>query len=144
MKGRFGLGGQADTGATSGLSLKYWVSDLGFQALFGFNMVGESSADAKDNTSEFDIALRLLFNFARANDTNMYVGAGVNLGVFGGGDNAPERDARVAIDILLGVEHYFTDFFSVAGHVGIGINTGDPFTMGLGSSSWGSSFHFYF
>lgn len=144
MKGRFGVGGQLDTGDTAGLSLKYWVSDLGFQALFGFSMVGESGDGTEDNTSEFDIALRILYNFARANDTNMYVGAGVNLGIFSGGDAVPDRDARVAIDVLLGIEHFFTDFFSVAGTVGLNINTGDPFSMSLGSSQWGGGFHFYF
>ncbi|MBL8784124.1 MAG: hypothetical protein JNJ59_04400 [Deltaproteobacteria bacterium] len=145
MKGRFGVGGQLDTNGAAGLSLKYWVSDLGFQGILGYQMVGESGTDTKDNTSEFDVTLRLLYNIARANDTNLYAGAGVTLGLYGGGDNVPDRDASVFVDLVLGVEHYFTDYFSVAGQVGLHIDTGDQFRLAIGNvSSWGTAFHFYF
>ena len=77
MKGRFGVGGQLDTGNTDGLSLKYWVSDLGFQGILGYQMVGESGTDTKDNTSEFDLTLRLLYNIARANDTAFGLAGGL-------------------------------------------------------------------
>ena len=50
------------------------------------------------------------------------------------------------IDLVLGVEHFFTDFFSVAGHVGLGIDVGgDAVNISLGNvGTWGTSFHFYF
>jgi hypothetical protein len=145
MKGRFGVGGQLDTGNTDGLSLKYWVSDLGFQGILGFKMEGESGTDTKDNTSEFDLTLRLLYNIARANDTNLYAGAGVSLALYGGGDAVPDRDAGVFVDVVLGVEHFFTDYFSVAGQVGLHINTGERFSLNIGDTqSWGTAFHFYF
>lgn len=141
MKGRFGLGGQLENlgGVPGGLSLKYWISDLGLQALFGLEIKGDSDGDGPDTSrTGFGLGLRVLYNFARANDTNMYVGAGVRLGLV-------DADATV-IDVIIGVEHFFTDFFSVAGHVGLGIDVGgDAVNVNLGSTStWGTSFHFYF
>ena len=130
MKGRFGIGGQLETLATGGgdknapaipggVSLKYWIADFGIQAMLG-------------------LGIRGLYNFARANDTNLYVGAGVRLGVI------DSKDTN--IDLILGVEHFFTDFFSVAGHFGLGIELGEDATnISLGNvGTWGTSFHFYF
>lgn len=135
--GRFGLGGQADTGGVSGLSLKYWISDLGFQGIFGLHVRGESSDGADDGVTELEMALRVLYSFARANDTNMYGGLGVSLGLI-------DADSTI-IDLILGVEHFFTDYFSVAGHVGLHVDTGDIFILDFGrTASWGGSFHFYF
>ena len=141
MKGRFGAGGQADTGGGGGLSLKYWVSDLGFQGLF--NLVNVSVDPDDDgpldsvSTTGFNLALRVLYNIARANDTNMYAGAGVTLGLI---------DAeKTQIDVILGVEHFFTDYFSVAGHVGLHIDVTNDTLIAVGvPASWGTSFHFYF
>lgn len=141
MKGRFGVGGQLEDlgGVPGGLSLKYWISDLGIQALFGLGIQGDPDDDgpAKSST-QLGLGLRVLYNFARANDTNMYAGAGVRLGLI-------DADSTI-IDLTLGVEHFFTDFFSVAGHVGLGIDVGgDAVNVNLGPTSiWGTSFHFYF
>lgn len=137
MKGRFGAGGQFDTGGNAGLSLKYWISDLGIQGIFGLGMLGESADGAGDDRTELNMTLRLLYNIARANDTNMYAGAGVSLGLI-------DAD-KTLVDLILGVEHFFTDYFSVAGHVGLHIDLGDRFGLDLGNTaSWGTSFHFYF
>lgn len=137
MKGRFGAGGQLDSGGAEGLSLKYWISDLGLQGIFGLKIRGEFPEGADNGATELGLGLRILYNIARANDTNMYAGAGVTLGLI---------DAeKTQIDVILGVEHFFTDFFSVAGHVGLHIGLDDPFTLSLGDTAgWGSSFHFYF
>ncbi len=138
--GKFGLGGQAEfgaNGAPSGLSLRYWISDLGLEANLGLRMTGESSDGADDGTTALGLGIHLLYNFARANDTNMFASAGVNLGLI-------DADSTV-IAVRLGVEHFFTDHFSVGGHVGLGIDLGDQFVFSLGDAShWGSSFHFYF
>lgn len=141
MKGRFGVGGQLEDlgGVPGGLSLKYWISDLGIQALFGLDMNGDPDDDGPaESSTALGLGLRVLYNFARANDTNMYAGAGVRLGLI-------DADSTV-IDLTLGVEHFFTDFFSVAGHVGLGIDVGgDAVNVNLGPTSiWGTSFHFYF
>lgn len=138
--GKFGLGGQAAFGAkdaVSGLSLKYWISDLGLEANLGFEMKGENPEGADNGTTHLGLGFHILYNFARANDTNMYASAGINLGLI-------DSDSAV-IAARLGVEHFFTDHFSVGGHVGLGLDLGDQFIFSLGNAShWGSSFHFYF
>lgn len=137
MKGRFGAGGQVDTSGNAGLSLKYWISDLGLQGIFGFATVGEFPEGAGNDATELSMSLRVLFNIARANDTNMYAGAGVSLGLI-------DADATI-LDVVLGVEHFFTDHFSVAGNVGLHVDLGDQFRLSLGNTaSWGTAFHFYF
>jgi len=137
MKGRFGAGGQIDSGGLTGLSLKYWISDLGIQGIFNFATVGESVSGAGDDSTQLGLGIRLLFNFARANDTNMYGGLGVSLGLI-------DAD-KTQLDLVLGVEHFFTDYFSVAGHVGLHVDLGDRFSLTLGNTaSWGTAFHFYF
>ena len=160
LKGRFGLGGQVDSGLAGGLSMKYWISDLGLQAIVGFafdaGVDPAGDADAVSST-DFRVAIRALYNFARANDTNMYGGAGVSLSTGDMVGGHADMALGVQIDLLLGVEHFFTDYFSVAGHVGLGIklprdedtsNSDDtdvqPLTVNLNSISWGTSFHFYF
>jgi hypothetical protein len=146
MKGRFGIGGQLETlgyggglSVPGGLSLKYWIADFGIQAMIGMDVRGDNGdTDADEGATGLGLGLRLLYNFARANDTNLYAGAGVRLGVI-------DLDSTV-IDLVLGVEHFFTDFFSVAGHVGLGIDVGgDAVNISLGNvGTWGTSFHFYF
>jgi len=141
MKGRFGAGGQAENlgGAGGALSLKYWVSDLGLQALIGLDIVDPDADGPGESSTALGLGLRVLYNIARANDTNMYAGAGVRLGLI-------DADA-VIIDVVLGVEHFFTDYFSVAGHVGLAVDVSDGATntFSLGdTSTWGTSFHFYF
>jgi len=140
MKGRFGAGGQLENlgGVPGGLSLKYWIADLGIQALLGLEIKGDQDGGPDESTTGFGLGLRILYNIARANDTNMYAGAGVRLGLI-------DADSTV-IDLVLGVEHFFTDFFSVAGHVGLGIDVGgDATNVSLGNvGTWGTSFHFYF
>lgn len=142
LTGRFGVGGQLGNvgGVPGAISLKYWISDLGIQALLGFDHTGDpdDAGPAEDQTA-LGLGVRLLYNFARANDTNMYAGGGVSLGVI-------DAD-QVNIDFVLGIEHFFTDYFSVAGHVGLGIGVaGDTkSSIELGNTAfWGSSFHFYF
>ena len=141
MKGRFGVGGQLENlgGVPGGLSLKYWISDLGIQALFGLDIAGDPDDDGPaEGSTGLGLGLRILYNFARANDTNMYAGAGVRLGLI-------DADSTI-VDVTLGVEHFFTDYFSVAGHVGLGIDVGgDAVNVSLGDvTTWGTSFHFYF
>lgn len=141
MKGRFGVGGQVEDlgGVPGGLSLKYWIADIGIQALLGLDIQGDPDGDGPvKSRTELGLGLRVLYNIARANDTNMYAGLGVRLGVI-------DADST-NIDLLLGVEHFFTDFFSVAGHVGLGFDVGgDAVNISLGNTAtWGTSFHFYF
>jgi len=142
MTGRFGVGGQLEglaSGVPGGLSLKYWINDFGIQALIGLNIQGDPDGNGPNQSSTaFGLGLRLLYNIARANDTNMYALAGVRLGLV-------DADSTV-VDVGLGVEHFFTDFFSVAGHFGLAFDVGgDATNISLGNvGTWGTSFHFYF
>ncbi len=139
VAGRFGIGGQAEAGGASGLNLRYWLSHFGLQATIGAAYVGDTDATPND-TSAFDLhlSIRALYNFARANDTNLYGGGGLSLGLI-------DADSQM-LDLVLGVEHFFTDHFSVGGQVGLHVDIGsEPTTLTLGSgASWGSAFHFYF
>lgn len=141
MKGRFGAGGQAADlgGVGGGLSLKYWVSDLGLQALIGLEIQGDPDGDGPgEGQTGLGLGLRVVYNIARANDTNMYALAGARFGLI-------DADA-VIIDVGLGVEHFFTDYFSVAGEIGLGFDVGGDVTnISLGDVlPWGFAFHFYF
>lgn len=149
LTGRFGLGGQLDAGTgLGGLSARYWISDLGFQAILGLGFKGEGDNGAPPSAFDLGLGVRVLYNFARANDTNMFVGGGVSLGLI-------DADATY-VDLLLGVEHFFTNHFSVSGQVGLHVDVGsDRFGINLGSApgssiggntvaSWGTAFHFYF
>lgn len=137
VTGKFGIGAQLDNRLADipgALNFRYWISDFGLQGTLGMSFV-----DAEPE-SQFKLGLgvRALYNFARANDTNLYVGAGLSLGLI-------DADATV-VDLILGVEHFFTDHFSVGGQVGAHFDVGsDNFRFSLGNStSWGTAFHFYF
>ena len=149
LTGRFGIGGQHDAGTgLSGISARYWINDLGLQAILGLAFRGEGDGGQPESAFDLGLGVRALYNFARANDTNMFVGAGVSLGVI-------DADAFY-VDLLIGVEHFFTNHFSVSGQVGLHFDVGsDRFGLNLGSApgtgiggntvaSWGTAFHFYF
>ena len=74
MKGRFGVGGQLENlgGVPGGLSLKYWISDLGIQALLGLDIKGDNDDTQiiDEGATGLGLGLRILYSFARANDTN--------------------------------------------------------------------------
>ena len=136
VDGRFGLGGVTNFAGDApggGLNARYWISDFGVQANLNMAFRG-----GDPGFFGLGFGVHGLFNFARANDTNMYVGAGLTVGVI-------DYDA-VIIDVLLGVEHFFTDHFSVGGHVGFHLNVGaDPISFTLGNAlGWGGQFNFYF
>lgn len=135
ISGRFGIGGNIDSQTHgSGISAKYWFNEaIGFQLTLG----GQTNVGIEDEFG-LDLGARVLFTIARANDTNLYGGVGVVLGLVG-------YDSTV-IDARLGAEHFFSNHFSVSGHVGLGIGVGDgdrDFTLG-NNMGWGGAFHFYF
>jgi len=143
LTGRFGVGGQLESigGVAGGVSLKYWISaDLGLQVLGAMDKFPDPDGMGPlDSGTELGLGLRALFNIARQGDTNLYGGAGLSLGLI-------DAD-QVDVDLLLGVEHFFTDYFSVAGHVGIqaGLAGNSKEEISIGNvGSWGTSFHFYF
>jgi len=136
VHGKFGVGGLVDSNGMSGLNFRYWISDFGLQGTVGMDYTGKNGLI--DSQFGLGLSLRGLYNFARANDTNMYIGAGVSLGLI-------DFD-RTLIDVVLGVEHFFTHHFSVGGQVGFHLDVGsDPIGFTLGNNaSWGTAFTFYF
>ena len=150
--------------ATLGLSLKYWVSDLGIQAAFGNiskpDVTAEPAADGEGRIHiGNDASLRLLFNFARAGYSQATLFTSNPSGPFytcyGDDDGkitissdvlGKFKDVGEGIDFMLGIEHFFTDFFSVSNNTDIGtkFSSVDDFHHFGTSVSWGTSFHFYF
>lgn len=141
----FAIGGQIDN-VNNGLSLKYAMGNFQLQSILGTDVVlsHKVAGVTVDTKFNLQLSLRALYNIARANDTNFFAGAGVTLGFF---DTA---DTAVTLDLLLGVEHFFTDYFSVSGHVGLPIGFADTSaarpgtTISLRAVGWGGAFHFYF
>ncbi|PIE17258.1 MAG: hypothetical protein CSA66_06245 [Proteobacteria bacterium] len=134
MSGRFALGGEvASNFVDSGLSFRYWVSDFGLQIM---TSLGINETD-DETLADLGLTLRGLASIARAQDTNLYVAAGITLHVI-------DNDSQV-LDALVGVEHFLSDYFSVSGHVGLHVGLSGNLALSLGRvSSWGSGFHFYF
>lgn len=148
----FGIGGELGSdllGGESGivqsaLSFKYWVSDLGFQALTSLT-AKHVSADADTGTKAstpvtLQFAIRALYNVTRTESTHLFVGAGFSARVVAGGSGDKQ-----AIDLLLGVEHFFTRYFSVSGQIGAHIGLAQDVDLVIGRvTAWGTAFHFYF
>jgi len=148
----FGIGGElgsdllgGDSGIIeSALSFKYWVSDLGFQALTSLT-AKHVSADPDAGTEastpvNLQFAIRALYNITRTDSTHLFLGAGVSLRVVFGGSGDKQ-----AIDMLIGVEHFFSRYFSVSGQVGAHIGLAQDLDLVIGRvTSWGTGFHFYF
>jgi len=148
----FGIGGELGSnllGGASGvidsaLSFKYWVSDLGFQALTSLtaeHIPADAEAGTKASTPvTLQLAIRALYNITRTESTHLFLGAGVSLRVVVGGSGDKQ-----AIDLLLGVEHFFTRYFAVSGQVGAHIGLGSNLDLVIGRvTAWGTAFHFYF
>lgn len=154
LTGTFGLGAEVAGSPLSGgesvigsaLSLKYWISALGFQALtsLGVRDVNSTDPDTGEVSTTtpwtLNLAFRALYNLTRTDSTHLFVGAGISLRLVIDGDGDDQ-----ALDLLLGVEHFFTRYFAVSGHVGAHIGLGSGVEIEIGrAAAWGTSFHFYF
>jgi len=158
MSGHLGVGGNVDSGPLgSGLSLRYWVSNLGLEVLFGFeahHSTNDPALSAEDNAGylEYRPAGRVLYNMTRTRHAHLYVGAGlaavVRKSAFQGGPVA-------YVDAILGTELFFSDppakdqpyelTFSVSGQMILSfeLSGGDPQRV-LDTAGWGAAFHLYF
>lgn len=148
MNGMTGIGGEAMGNGVSSLSFQHWLGAFGIQGMLGFSLFAPE-AEGADTLVEFDIGLRGLFTIARAQETNFNGGVGINLGIL----SAAETNTAITIDLLLGVEHFFTDHFSVGGRVSLPVHinpelrpgTGaEGVAVGIGNLGWGGAFHFWF
>lgn len=161
-KNGLALGGEAGL-VNSGLSAKYAIDNFHIQLLVGMDFFSPDQLDVVDY--QFATTLRALYAVARMREeTNFFVGAGVTVFLFNNVETGEEFDASVTFELLLGVEHFFNDFFAVSGYVGIPfafdvvapIDVKDPdtgeittrFPEGIAWSidavAWGAGFHFYF
>ncbi len=158
LSGLLGLGGYFDAALAGGLSLKYWVSDLGLQGLFAFDSV-HSNAETPGRLV-FRPAVRVLYAMTRSRLTNLYIGVGVatELGrgarlvpapepELGEEQAAPTRvkvESIAFLDVLLGAEFFVSDTFAVSGNVTFSSLLGSHPDQKLISASWGAAFHWYF
>ncbi|MCA9515998.1 MAG: hypothetical protein KC635_13725 [Myxococcales bacterium] len=137
VNARLGLGGAIESDfRDSGLSFKYWLSNVGFETIFSLGI-----HDGTDGDLDYDIGfgLRGLYNLSRTDSTNLFVGGGVLLHqvINGPGD-------RQVIEVLLGMEHFFTDYFAISGHLGFRFGLSDTSIDFARGAAWGGGFHFYF
>jgi hypothetical protein len=140
MDGRIGLGGQLDSGILGQtLSLKYWVSDLGLQALFGFSTIKSTADEA--GAREYRFGLRMLYALTRTRLTNLNVGAGLSTFVR---DSNFEGKNPFMLDVLLAPEFHLGDHFAVGGQVSLSVELGASPLAFLQQAEFGLSFHYYF
>ena len=134
LNGRFGVGGQATTLGSQGLSFKYWIGHLGVNLITGGSTTSlkfnTKDADGKDVTAErtistMDAELRVLFNAARARSANLYLGGGFAIGRWSdepGISGVDEKSAtELGFELLLGTEYFFSNHFAVSAEVGVPI-----------------------
>jgi len=160
-KNGLAIGGEAGF-TNSGLSVKYAIGNFHIQLLTGLDFFSPDDLDRID--VEFAATLRFLYAVARMRDeTNFVIGAGATFAL---SNPAPSNDIdfSVTLELVVGVEHFFNDFFAVVGFVGIpvelsavrdvtfvdpadGVTKTEP-REGVGWSirgvAWGAGFHFYF
>lgn len=155
-----GLAIGAEAGlSNSGLSVKYAVGNVHFQLVLGTDVFVPEQIDRVD----YNVAasIRLTYNIARIAQTNLWVGVG---GTFEFRNDPVEGTAfevGVTVEPMLGVEHFFNDFFAISGFLGLPIALNDrrdtiaadgetviKAAKGVGVSlkgvGWGAGFHFYF
>lgn len=149
-KSGLAIGGEAGA-VNNGLSLKYAVGNFHVQLVVGLDVFITSDVSVAPSTTVVATTVRATYNVARTDWTNLYVGLG---GTFAFGTSA----LATTIEALLGVEHFFNEWFSVSGMVSIPVRinpdlpSGDVLgqTAGAGtgvsirSIGWGAGFHFYF
>lgn len=159
LSGNLGLGANLDSSLVRGLSLKYWVSDLGLQGLFAFDAI-HSDAQTPGRLV-FRPGVRVLYAMTRTRLTNLYVGGGVST-EFGRGARlipAPEAapgqvqgeptiqkiDAAILyLDVVVGAEIFLGDHFAVSGNVTFSSLLGGVSDQDFVSAAWGAGFHWYF
>jgi hypothetical protein len=163
VSGHLGIGGNYESGPLgAGLSVKYWVSDLGLHGFFGLDAVHSGDTAEEPGRLVFKPGVRVLYSMTRTRLANVFVGAGFS-GTFGRGkvvlppiepldeqgnpnpnDIVPFRGENF-IDVVIGVEMFFGERFAVAGTMTFAFEIGDAGNArrSLGSGAWGASFHWY-
>ncbi len=163
VSGRLGIGGNYESGPLgAGLSVKYWVSDLGLHGFFGLDAIHSGDSEEEPGRLVFKPGVRVLYSMTRTRMANVFVGAGFS-GTFGRGklvvppaepfdavgnanpSNIVAFEGDNFIDAVIGIEMFFGERFAVAGTVTLAFEIGDVgnATRSLASGAWGVSFHWY-
>jgi len=139
LSGHLGLGGQLDSAHGAALSVKYWVSELGLQALFGLDT--EHSTDSEVGYIEYRPAVRVLYAMTRTQRTNLYGLVGLSTRL----RRSAVDDGNLAFfDAGLGAEYFISDELGLAAHTTLSVELGASPDRTLSTASFGASFHFYF
>ncbi len=119
LNGRFGVGAGTTLQGNPGLSFKYFVGHLGVNLMTSYTrlsteqVVGEQTGDHVQQ--EYGGALRVLFNAARAKDTNLYLGAGFDFASISDkqatGDETSWKE--IGFELVMGAEHFFGNHFAL-------------------------------
>jgi len=140
MEGRLGIGGQTESGLLGQtLSLRYWVSDLGLQALAGF--AAKSSTPTEVGFREYRIGVRLLYSITRTRLTNLVAGVGIATFIR---DSKEESENPLFLDLFVSPELFLGDNFAVSAQVSFSIEFASSPRRSIGSAAWGAGFHYYF
>ncbi len=143
LNGRFGVGGGTTLLGNPGILVKYNIGNLSVGLLTGYarvsveQQVGDKTGD--DVSQGVDSSLRITFNAARARHTNLYLGGGFTFGNYTHKDaQGTENSAsEMGFELLLGVEHFFGNHFSLSFETGMPIRMAgdDGMAIGVLSSS---------
>lgn len=140
MEGRLGLGGQLDSGILGQtLSVKYWVSELGLQGLFGFSTIKSTATEA--GAREYRVGLRMLYALTRTRLTNLNVGVGLSTFVR---DSSFEGRNPLMLDVIVSPEFHLGDHFAVSGQVSFSVELGSTPLGFVQAAEFGAGFHYYF
>lgn len=141
MTGRLGLGAQLDLaplGPT--VSVRYWVSHLGLQGLFG--MAAVKSKPGEHGFVEWRPGGRVLYALTRTRLTNLFVGGGLSALLRTSKDRGGEW---VYFDTVLGLEYHVSDALGLSGQLTFAYNISTPEKGLLAHDlALGGAFHFYF
>lgn len=116
MSGKFGVGGNTTLGGVSGLNLVMQPSKmLLLDATVGLNFT-QPGADDADAITMWGVAAHAYLNFADFDNSNLFMGLGVNLG----GDNIDGQEGLdLSIELPLRPTWYFNDHFAIFTQTGI-------------------------
>lgn len=119
MRGRFGVGYDQTLGGVSGLSLSYWVTNaLGLDAVFGMSAVVPKASGA-DTKIGFNMALRAIYNIARAKHVNLGIGIEADMAFLNDAIVGPDGTFQFNLALPIIVEYFFSEHFAINLAMGI-------------------------
>lgn len=139
LSGHLGLGGQLDSVHGAAFSVKYWVSELGLQALFGLDTV--KSTETEVGFLEYRPAIRVLYAMTRSRRTNLYGLVGLSAQLR---RSSVDSGNLAFFDAGIGAEYFISDELGLAAHTTLSVELGASPDRIVSTAAFGASFHFYF